>query len=585
MKKHVKILIAVLLFAACILIPPVTHAEEYIKAFDALITINQDSSVSIEESIVYFTDEPKHGIFRYIPFLLRSDEDVKITRISDVSIIDEFNNPVPFTQSTSNEFTEFKIGDPHTTFEGDKTYVIRYKVNQALERFSEHDELYWDITGEGWEFPIQASRARIHSPFALIERVDCFSGAAGSNNAACDSKIENDNNATFTYDQTIEYGENVTVAVSLKRPNQLLFPKISSSIAIAWINRIAYALASLPVIVMFLLWYTFGRDYVSQSPNVFNSDNSQPQRKKGVFERFRVPFVYEPLSISPGEAGVMLDEKADANDVIAEIVELARKKYLSIDFIEKKGMFGKSDYSLIKLKAGDDALTQAQRYLHTHLFSGNENVNLSKLKGSFFPHFEKTKQLLEQSVTSHNFFTQPISRSRGAGIALAFVANIIIGIMLFIMIFLSQSFAFMAVYLVGLPLSLLLGWNLMQKTISGTNAMLQAKGLKETLRLAKWRDEIKEKHLFIEAIIPYSIALGVIDKLSKDMDDLGIKPPEYISRGFTRGTTLNAFTNGFSSSATSSLAYNPNSSSRSSGSGFSGGSSGGGGGGGGGGSW
>lgn len=584
MKHRVTILLS-LLFAAWILAPSTTQAEEYIKAFDAAITINQDSSVSIEESIVYFTDEPKHGIFRYIPYLVRSEMDLKMTRISDISVIDEFNNPIPFTQSTSNEFREFKIGDPNTTFEGDKTYVIRYRVSQAIERFTEHDELYWDITGEGWEFPIQASRARINSPYASITKVECFSGSVGSDDGQCDSEINDDNHASFTYDQPIGYGENFTVAISLKRPNQLLFPKISSSIDKVWINRIAYLLASLPLISMFLMWHKYGRDYVAISPNVFNADSTQPQRKKGVFETFRVPFVYEPLSISPGEAGVMLDEKADANDVIAEIVELARKKYLSIEFIEKKGIFGKSDYALVKLKENDDQLTKAQHYLHTHLFSGQDRVNLSKLKGSFYQHFEKTKQLLEQSVTAHHYFTEKISQSRSIGILVAIMANSIVGVLLFFMIFLTQSFAFMWPFILGLSISLVLGWNLAQKTSIGTNAMLQAKGLKETLRLAKWRNEIKEKHLFIEAIIPYSIALGVIDKLSKDMDDLGIKPPEYISRGFTNGTTLNAFTSGFSSSATSSLAYNPASSSRSSGSGFSGGFSGGGGGGGGGGSW
>jgi uncharacterized membrane protein YgcG len=359
-----------------------------------------------------------------------------------------------------------------------------------------------------------------------------------------------------------------------------------------------------------------------------------------------VPFVYEPLSISPGEAGVMLDEKADANDVIAEIVELARKKYLSIDFLAYDNVDKVlSDYTLKKLRPADDNLTRPQAYLLKHLFKSKNEVTLTSLKGNFFTHFEETKKLLVSSLQQEKlFFTRNPRASKAFGIIFAVILNVFVvwilskllqnndislrtiplaiyfyigyfklkqlfmrspkkNILLSVMIIILLAmllFWLIVVFVVfkpienawtflllviGFPLCVQLGINLAQKSAQGTNAMLQAKGLKETLRLAKWRDEIKEKNLFIEAIIPYSIALGVIDKLSKDMDDLGIKPPEYVSRGFTRGTTLNTFTNGFSSSATSSLAYNPSSSSRSSGSGFSGGSSGGGGGGGGGGSW
>lgn len=585
MKQGSKTLFFIAVFCTFLTLPKSILAVEYIEAFDSTITVNQDTSLSIQESIVYFTDQVKHGIFRYIPYLLRSGADVKITRISDISIVDEFDNPIQFVQNTQNEFVAFKIGDPHSTFQGKKTYVIRYRVSQALERFTTHDELYWDITGEGWEFPIRSSRASIISAFAPISKIDCFSGLVGNDNGQCVSTLSASDSATFTYGETLGFGENVTIAVAFDRPNQLIYPSIRSAVEKKWIKRASYIVAMLPFMLLLLIWSRYGRDYVFISPNVFEQGDNHPKRKKRLFETFRVPFVYEPLSISPGEAGVMLDEKADANDVIAEILELARKKYLSIKFVEKEGLFGKTDYELLKLKKDDSKLNNAQRYLFNHLFSSQDKVMLSTLKGSFYLHFEQTKRLLEESVKSHHYFTRPISTSRGVGVAAALVVNCAVGVLLFLLCFLVQSFDSFLLFGLGLPISMLLGWNLVQKTALGTNAMLQAKGLKETLRLAKWRDEIKEKHLFIEAIIPYSIALGVIDKLSKDMDDLGIKPPEYINHGFTRGLTLNAFSHDFSSSATSSLSYNPASSSSSSGSGFSGGSSGGGGGGGGGGSW
>lgn len=90
-----------------------------------------------------------------------------------------------------------------------------------------------------------------------------------------------------------------------------------------------------------------------------------------------------------------------------------------------------------------------------------------------------------------------------------------------------------------------------------------------------------EKHLFIEEILPFAVALNVVDQLSRDMKELGLEPPKYMG-GTNFGTA--AFVSSFTSDLGAGLTYNPSSSS-SGGGGFGGGSSGGGGGGGGGGSW
>ena len=89
--------------------------------------------------------------------------------------------------------------------------------------------------------------------------------------------------------------------------------------------------------------------------------------------------------------------------------------------------------------------------------------------------------------------------------------------------------------------------------------------------------------------MPLAVALGVVDSLANDMNELGIKPPSYFA-GATTGSFYSDITS-FNKSTTDSFLSTPSgkwsgSSSWSGGSGFSGGgSSGGGFGGGGGGSW
>ena len=125
-----------------------------------------------------------------------------------------------------------------------------------------------------------------------------------------------------------------------------------------------------------------------------------------------------------------------------------------------------------------------------------------------------------------------------------------------------------------------------RKTPKGYNLFRQIRGLRYYVDKGKWREEIAEKNLFLEEILPIAVALGVVKKLVRDMDQLGLKPPAYF--GGTTGAFYTNF-NGFYKSGSSSLTSVPGNTGRSTWSGSSGfssgGFSGGGFGGGGGGSW
>ena len=47
---------------------------------------------------------------------------------------------------------------------GQHTYVIRYRTTRQIGFFADYDELYWNVTGTGWVFPIDVAEARITLP-------------------------------------------------------------------------------------------------------------------------------------------------------------------------------------------------------------------------------------------------------------------------------------------------------------------------------------------------------------------------------------------------------------------------------------
>ena len=50
---------------------------------------------------------------------------------------------------------------------GEHTYELVYRTDRQMGYFADHDELYWNVTGNGWDFPIDRVTARVELPPAI----------------------------------------------------------------------------------------------------------------------------------------------------------------------------------------------------------------------------------------------------------------------------------------------------------------------------------------------------------------------------------------------------------------------------------
>jgi uncharacterized membrane protein len=560
---------------------------EKISAFDADIQINQDTSITVTEKITFFTQVARHGIERYIPYTYKTEDESYKLKFFDFSAKDEEGNDVLVEKSRQSGNHYLKIGFKDRTFTGSQTFTIKYTVEEVIKRFNDHDELYWDIVGESWDFPVENVTAAVTSNFAQIDDSECYSGKYGFDDGLCHMVVTDTGKVSASYAKAVDPGENVTIVVGLDQKNSQLHFLTEKERLIKNLIRYSPSLLMLvPISLAFLLWLNKGRDQVFYSQNVFNLEKSQPTKLKpvGFFER--TPMVYQPLKdLTPGEAGLMIDEQVDNRDVIAEIIDLARKKYLKIEEKKKKKFLGsESDYVFTKLRSNYESLPEHQKFLMEKLFKSKEEVKLSNLKGSFYTHMNKVKSMIVSDLTKKAYFTGHPVNTRALYMIL-FLAVLSGAVFLVMVVFQIESLLVVAAAALQAPLLIWLAKNMVQKSAIGSNLYMQAKGLRQTINVGKWREQIKEKNLFIEEVLPFAISLGVVDKLASDMDKLNIKPPEYLKTSNLNTLNTASFINSFSQSASKSLSYNPSSHSSSSGSGFSGGFSGGGGGGGGGGSW
>ncbi len=564
-----------------------------INNFESNIIINQDASLTVEEKITAEFFVEKHGIFRTIPITYSANGRTIQAKFNLLSVTDENGNASQYSVSRVAQSEQIKIGNPNVTLTGVKIYVIKYKISKVLQRYDGYDEIYWNVTGHEWDTEIKNASAKIYSQFAQIVDIKCFAGAFGLNTENCAKNEFGQSGANFSA-ENISPGSDFTVVMRLNNKNQLQFPSKTQSLVESIVDNFGYIFSILPLMIIFFIWKKNGRDERYESDNVYVKKENAKTRSVNLFEREHLPLAYSPIQgVTPSQLGTILDEKVDIQDVVAEIVELARLKYLKIEKIETKGLLFKgTDFLFTKLTTGQwpvtttkNSLKDFQEYLLDKIFSTGDTVHLSKLKNKFYVYLNEFKNKLYKNMESENFFRGNPQSVKGIWLGIYFV-------IMLAMFFLVSAFSKetdnqgpIILFWILSPVGLIFAWSMSKRTAWGHSLFRQAKGLQYYIGVGKWRQEIAEKNLFLEEILPLAICLGVVDKLASQMKDLGVEPPSYMN-GFTTQMLASDFNN-FNSVVASTLSSTPSGkSSWSGGSGFSGGGfSGGGFGGGGGGSW
>lgn len=271
--------------------------------------------------------------------------------MEDVSVSEENSNVI------------WKIGDANRTLDGAHVYDLTYRVENAVGRFGEFDEIYWNVTGEGWDTSLPVVTASVSLPEGVeATQSRCYVGAYGSTAEDC-SISENGSILEFS---SIRPNESMTVAVG--------FPKGVMTALPLW-KRLLWAIIqygpwALPLLV-FAFAYRFWKKQGDDAP------------LGAIVTR------YEPSTgLTPAETRALLTQSANAEDITCTIVDLASRGYLIIEKTEKKGLLrATKEYTLVSAKdfRTDISLRVFELCLLASLFTGvvGEKVELSSLKKTF----------------------------------------------------------------------------------------------------------------------------------------------------------------------------------------------------------
>lgn len=575
MRRIAHVVVLALLLAAVFSSQPASaSADLNYVSFSADITVNSDASIDVRETIIVDFLVEKHGIFRNIPYRFKTPDGGSASiPIEGVSVtMDGGTVPASITKN-SNEVVA-KIGDPDKTIIGQHTYVISYRALAAVNFFTDHDELYWNATGDQWDQPLTSVTATVHAPAGFETgtlRTACYTGESGSTATDCTMRQQG-NDAVYTATTFLTIVTGWQPGLVTKPDNyDSLRAKAGSA---EWPWWIAGWMLALNVLIPLGTFVGMRRHWAQKGDD--------PDEKRTVIAQYD-----PPDDLRPAEVGVLVNQQANVSCITATIVDLAVRGFIRIEEVEKPSFLGlshKRDYVLVDLKKERSALRAYEEGLLAALFTNpkvpasGDRIALSefvKKKQSVLPFKEVTKDMTSD-MAERGYFTGDPAKVRAKYLIIA-------GIMMFI------GFGFGAFIVPGIAVAGLIvgifGWFMPQKTKKGVEAAWVAKGFKEYLKTAeKYRLQWQERAHIFEMFLPYAMIFGVAKHWSEVLAPVVKEAPDWYVG--SQGTAFNSLVFYHSISSMGSMVSTSAVSGAAAGSsGFSGGSSGGGGGGGGGGGW
>ena len=204
----------------------VAHAEELIQNFHSDVRVNADASMDVIETITVISEgnRIRHGIFRDFPTRYTDKHGVQQTVEFAVDSVARGGHSEPYVVESITNGKRVRIGDKDVFVQsGIHEYVIRYHTARQIGYFDNFDELYWNVTGNGWDFRILDASINVHLPAdASIIRSAIYTGYIGASGK----------DAQFTKASPYEFAAQTTRALNSEQ---------GLTIAVAWQKGIVAA--------------------------------------------------------------------------------------------------------------------------------------------------------------------------------------------------------------------------------------------------------------------------------------------------------------------------------------------------------
>lgn len=345
-------------------------AQERITSFVSELRIDSLGKLTVTEDITINAEGVvfKRGIFRKIPEYRKDKNGVAIDNSIKVISVLQDGTDAEFKESHKQSLLEVRIGsaDKFLT-NGIHKYRIVYAIENQVGFFDDYDELYWNVTGNDWDFTIDAVSCIMVLPSgAAVVQNKCYTGEAGSTATNCESSAT-DGKVIFTA-SNLYPGDGLTVAVGFTKGFVQAPPPPG-----IWerYGILILALLFLVVILGYMIysWIRYGID----------------PPKSTVIPQFEIP-----QGLSAAKMAFYYKEQFSRDFFTISLVQLAVKGYLRITEKVTNSLFSfkDTDYLIENIKTeGMNSLPEEEKAILNSLFSGSSKSILAG--GTYNSKFQK----------------------------------------------------------------------------------------------------------------------------------------------------------------------------------------------------
>ena len=491
---------------------PLSARSYRIADFNDTITVGSDGSTAVHERITLVFNGSYQGITRTIPIEYPGPRGTNYTLFLNVTgVTNENGQKLKYESSVKGDYRNLKIyvpGAEDTT----RTVEIDYTLRNAIRFFDDHDEFYWNVTGNDWPVPIDHATALVSLPDAAAGslRAQAFTGVYGSQQTEATSDVKGPD-VSFETTNPLPMRGGMTIDVFI--PKGVIQQPSRFTLAMWFLgsNPIVF-LPLLTFAVMFVLWWTRGRD---------------PDPGASV-----APMYEPPAGMTPAECGALLGDQVHPHDITSTIVDLAVRGYLKIEETDDKGLvFHHKDYVFHLQKARDEwqGLAPHERVMMENIFGSDSDVRLSSLKNRFYTALPAIRTDIMSALKQKGMYlVDPESAT-----ALSVGAIFVIVAPFFAVQFLGWKdvFSSVGVLILSAGVAAIIWWlfarQMTAKTVKGGRTRVAILGFQEFMnrvdadRLKRMPPDTFEKFL------PYAMALGVEHHWAQAFAGLLKDPPTW----------------------------------------------------------
>ncbi len=472
---------------------------------DHIVTASNSFDVT-ETYDLYIEAGPYWFGFREIPTdRLTGIENVQVSQDGTAFTPGCSQQPATFCVTTPKNAVRITYYFRRSANRGDEPHVvIKYTVRGALRSYPDGDQLYWSALAPDRAFPVYNSTVTVQMPEGRPPQV-----VAGYASDSPDWR-QTVSGSTITWTAPGNLGKNGNVEVRVQYPHdpQMAVPPWQPAFdrqrqleqvlgPVAGLGGLALAVL-LGIGGPLLIYTQYARRGRDPEPVIVPEYLTEP-----------------PSNDPPGVVGTLVDETADMQDIMATLIDLARRGFIVIEQTATGGLFSHVEFIFHRTDQDTGQLYPYEQALLRGIFSGYGNTTrLSDLRNKFYTKIPAIKTGLYREVVRNGYFSQSPDTTRSiwtmVGIAILVVAGLV-GYGAYTLLWRLSPLAVLPAFGLGLTgLAALIAANYMPaKTPKGSQEAARWRAFRTYLQNIKKYADLQQASDQFERYIAYAVAFGL----------------------------------------------------------------------------